>query len=186
MKKIIASTILALALFGPAGRVVAAESPEQVERQYVEAVRSKGLTAVPEFIHPDELSRFREMLLPVLRGESALAKNLRAAFFGPSATAESVEAMNPEEFMRGFMSFAQGQMKAMNVTIGKSDVLGSVKEGELVHLVTRNTAGAGALQLTQLEVVSLKLYQNTWRLLLSGKLEGMAQALKAQAAAPSP
>ncbi|GAB2524018.1 hypothetical protein [Lysobacter humi (ex Lee et al. 2017)] len=186
MKNIIAATVLALALLGPIGKLLAAESPEDVERQYVEAVRSKGLTAVPEFIHPDELERFREMLLPVLGDDLPVGKNLRAAFFGPSATAESVRTLDGPEFMRGFMGFVAGQMKTMDLTIGKPEILGSVKEGEVVHLVTRNTAGAGALQLTQLEVVSLKPYKGSWRLLLSGKLDGMAQALKAQAAAPSP
>ncbi|AXK71258.1 hypothetical protein DWG18_02440 [Lysobacter sp. TY2-98] len=186
MKNIIATAILALVLFGAAPTVSAAESPEEVERGYVEAVRTKGMTAVPEFIHPDELARFQSMLLPVLSGETPAAKNLRAAFFGPSASAQSVQTMSPVEFMRALMGFAEGQMKAMNVKVGDSQILGSVKEGEVVHLVTRNTAGAGSLQVTQLEVVSLKPYQNTWRLLLSGKLEGMAQALKAQAAPPSP
>lgn len=185
MNKFIASFALSFILMGVSGQSLA-DTPEQVERQYVDAIRSDGMTAIPQYIHPDELKRFKEMLAPALAGETTLANSLRRAFFGPEATVASVAAMSPAEFMRGFMAFAQGQMKTMNVSVGQSEILGSVKEGEIVHLVTRNTTGAGALQLTQLEVVSLKPYQGSWRLLLSGKLEGMAQALKAQATAASP
>jgi hypothetical protein len=39
------------------------------------------------------------------------------------------------------------------------------------------------MQLTQLEVMSLKPYQDTWKLLLSGKIEGFAQALRSRATA---
>lgn len=183
MKNIIAKAVLAAAVFCVAATAVAADTPEQVERQYFEALRTRGMTAVPEFIHPDELGRFRDMLGPVLAADTPVASNLRSAVFGPDTTAETLQALSPEAFMRGFMAFAQGTMQTMQLTVGESHVLGSVNEGEVVHLVTRNTAAAGALQLTQLEVISLKPYQGSWRLLLSGKLEGMAQALKAQAAA---
>lgn len=185
MTRTITPVTLAVALFGFHGWA-AAETPEHVERQYVNAIRSQGMTAVPDYMHPDELTRFQEMLGPALSGDSPAAENLRTAFFGANATAVSVHSMSPDEFMRGFMAFAQSQMKAMNVSVGQSEILGSVKEGEVVHLVTRNTTGVGELQLTQLEVVSLKPYQGSWRLLLSGKLEGMAQALKAQAATTTP
>ncbi len=178
------SILLALTIFlGVPLGAAATETPEQVAEAYVNAIREEGLAAVPAYIHPDELERFRGMLLPVLTGDGPIAGQLRTAFFGEGATLASVKAMDAKAFMQGFIGFAQHQMAAMNVSIGKSETLGSVREGEVVHLVTRNTAGAGALQLTQMEVVSLKPYQGTWRLLLSGKMEGLAQALSAQAAA---
>lgn len=182
MKKTIYTALFALALSANVSLVFAAETPEQVESQYIDALRLKGFAAVPEYIHPDELIRFREMLLPLLLGDQPLAQTLRTSFFGPSATAESVQTLSPNEFMRGFMGLAQQQIKGMNLMVGKSDILGSVKEGEVIHLVTRNTAGAGSVQVTQLEIISLKPYRDTWRLLLSGKIEGLAQAIKSKAA----
>jgi hypothetical protein len=167
-------------------RAFASETPEQVAEAYINAIRTDGLAAVTDYMHPDELERFRGMLLPVLTGDSAAADPLRKAFFGEAATLASVQALDAKAFMQGFMGFAQNQMKAMDVSIGQSQTLGSVREGDVVHLVTRNTAGAGPVQLTQMEVISLKPYQGTWRLLLSGKMEGLAQALSAQAAASRP
>jgi hypothetical protein len=80
------------------------------------------------------------------------------------------------------MGFLDGQLKAVNTTIGDVQILGAVREGETVHLVTRSSAGAAGIELTQLEVISLKPYEDTWRLLLSGQIEGLAKALNSKAA----
>ena len=184
MKSRIAFLLLALSLtLGYQACAAASETPEQVADAYINAIRTEGLVAVPAYIHPDELERFRDMLLPVLVGDGRAADGLRMTFFGDDATPVSVRAMDARTFMQGFMGFVQNQMSTLDVSIGQSETLGSVREGEVVHLVTRNRAGAGPLQLTQMEVISLKPYQGTWRLMLSGKMEGMAQALSAQAAA---
>jgi len=167
--------------------VVAADTPEQVCEQYLAAVKERGMVAVPEFIHPEELIRFKDMLMPLFReGGPPNSKELVHGFFGESATYESVAAMAPIDFMRAFMGVADAQLKKLNISVGKTEILGSVNEGTTVHLLTRATAGTQDLQLTQMDVASLKPSGNTWRLLLSGRLEGMAQALKAQAAKPAP
>ena len=184
MKSCIAFLLITLSLtLGFQAGAAASETPEQVADAYINAIRTEGLVAVPAYIHPDELERFRDMLLPVLVGDGPVADGLRTVFFGEEATLASVRAMGAQDFMKGFMGFVQSQMSTLDVSIGESETLGSVREGEVVHLVTRNTAGAGPLQLTQMEVISLKPYQGTWRLMLSGKMEGLAQALSAQAAA---
>ncbi len=183
MNKFITSLVLALIVACSAGQAAQAQQrPEDVAQAYVRAIQTKGLSAIPEFIHPDELARFQKMLLPIVTApESAMGQNLKAAFFGSQATSESVRAMKPEDFMRGFVRFAENQTKSMNVTIDRSEILGAVREGKTIHLVTRTSVGAGDLKLTQLEVVSLIPYKGSWKLLLTGKLEGMAQALKSQA-----
>lgn len=173
-----------VALFGLSGAVSAESTPESVAEAYVASIRTNGLTTATDFIHPDELQRFKEMLAPLFADpRSPAAQGIVQAVFGPQSTVESVAAMDPPTFMRAFMNFMDGQLKAVNTTIGDVQVLGAVREGDTVHLVTRSTAGAAGIQITQLEVMSLKPYQDTWKLLLSGQMEGLAQALKAKAAA---
>lgn len=168
-----------------AGHAQAQASPEAVAHAYVAAIRAKGMTATADFIHPDELKRFQAMLLPLFADADAEPAQLLArGLFGPEATAESINALEPAEFMRGFMRMVDTQLKDTPLSVGDAQILGAVKEGDVVHLVSRNTVGVGELQLTQLEVISLKPYQDTWRLMLTGKMEGIAQALKAQAGKP--
>lgn len=163
--------------------LLAQSSPEAVAEAYVAAIRMRGLPAAVDYIHPDELRRFKDMLSPLFaQAASPTAQSLARAVFGPLTSVEAVARMDPASFMRGFMGFLDGQLKALETTIGDVRILGAVREGDTVHLVTRNSAGAAGVQFTKLEVMSLKPYQDTWRLLLSGEMEGLAHALNAKAA----
>lgn len=178
--------LLSVALAAVPLRAVAQSSPEAVAVAYVAAIKNGGLSASADFIHPDELQRFKNMFSPLFSDpNSPAAQGFAQAMFGPQATAESVAALDPLSFMRGVMSFLDNQMKTVDMTFGDVQILGAVPENETVHLVTRNTAGAAGVQLTQLEVMSFKPYQDTWKLLLSGQLEGLAQALNPKPA-PQP
>ena len=164
--------------------VLAQPSPEAVAEAYVTTIRMRGLPAAVDYIHPDELARFKEMLSPLLtHADAPAAQGLVQAVFGPMTSVEAVARMDPPSFMRGFMGFLDAQMKALGTTIGDIRIIGAVREGDTVHLVTRSSTGAAGLQLTKLEVMSLKPYQDTWKLMLSGEMEGFAQALNNRAAA---
>ncbi len=118
MHKAILLATLAFALtISPNCRSANMDTPEAVERAYSEAVRSEGITAIPDYIHPDELERFQKMLVPVFAGDTPRAKNLRGAFFGGSATPDSIKATSPKEFLRAFMEFVEGPMRAPSVNI---------------------------------------------------------------------
>lgn len=158
-----------------------AQTPEEVARAYLDAIQSEGFASIASFIHPDERERFRSMLLPLMLGDHEQAKGLRAAFFGPAATPESIGSMDAESFMRGFLVAMSAGIQSMKISLGDYTVIGSIREGELVHVVTRSTAGTDVFKVTKVEVMSLKLYKDSWRLLLAGELEGLAQALKARA-----
>lgn len=160
---------------------LAAKTPEEVFSSYTAALKERGMAAAPEFIHPDELVRFKAMLLPLFqRGDASNNKDVARNLVGPTATPESVASMEPVEFMRTFLSAVDKQIKELNVNMGEAHVIGSVAEGRVVHLVTRSTTGIGDIEMSRLEVVSLKAYGKTWRLLLSGHLEGMAKMLNAE------
>jgi hypothetical protein len=159
--------------------VNAGESPEAVVRAYVAAIKERGLTAVTGYIHPDEQLRFKTMLMSAFGNAGTPAQSgWLTTIFGKNATLESVRAKTPEEFMRAFMIFTNGQLSSLKVNIKDVKVIGAVKEGEILHLVTRNVAGAGDIQITQMAVVSMKPYRGSWKLLLTGELEGFAQTIK--------
>lgn len=172
------------ALLGLVMPAFAESSPGSVAVAYFAAIKSDGLVAAADYIHPDELQRFRGMFSPLLANvNSPVAQSFAQAVFGSGATAQSVAALDPLSFTGGFMGFVEGQLKGVDMTFGDMQILGSVPEGETVHLVTRSSPGAAGVQITRLEVMSLKPYQDTWRLLLSGEIEGLAQALNSAGAA---
>lgn len=176
--------VLAVAIVaGFANPVFAESSPEAVAMAYVNAMKT-DVAAAADYIHPDELQRFKGMLSPLLAdAKSPDARGFAQTVFGRQATVESVAALDPLSFMRGFMDFIDRHLKSVNVKFDDLQILGSVREGETVHLVTRQSAGAGGVQMTALAVMSLKPSGDTWKLLLPGQIEGLAQALKAQGTA---
>lgn len=182
---------LAVIVLSAAGCVanpsLAQSSPESVAGEYAAAIRVGGMPDAANYIHPDELRRFKDMLSPLLAdAKSPAAQGIVQAVFGPQSDVESVAAMDPLSFMQGFLAFLDGQMKVLNVTFGDLQILGAVPEGDTVHLVTRTSAGAAGMKLTKLEVMSLKPYEGMWKVLLSGQIEALAQALNAKAAATAP
>jgi hypothetical protein len=181
-KSLIRRSFFLVALFLLTGAASAStESPESVVREYFAELKSKGLAAVSAHMHQDELARFKSMLLPIFQPDGAPNhKELVAGFFGPEATPESVAAVPPTEFMNAFMALAGRQMGSLNMRFGDSEVVGSVQEGEVTHVVTRMRTGTAELTVTQMEVISLRKEGTRWRLLLTGRFEGMAQAFRAQ------
>lgn len=179
-----ACTLSILLLFATTALPLNAQQrPEDVAQAYVQAIRERGVAASPEFIHPDELAKFKDMLLPLMvDDDSPVGDGLRRVAFGEGFTADAVRAMDDAAFMAGFLDGVLGkQMESMGVALGEAQVIGAVREGELVHLVTRNKVDAPGLKMTSLEVISLKPYQDSWKLMLSGEMEGLAQAIKSRA-----
>ena len=172
--------MLWLALAG-VGNAAAATSPEDVACEYMAALREEGIVASVRYMHPDELQRFKAMFQPLFdASDSEAALGLLKVFYGEKATPKSVAALSAEEFLRGFLRVADTQFKALDVTFGDMQVLGSVQEGDVLHLVTRVNAGTPDFSLTQMEVVSMKRHGDDWRVMLSGQVEGFAQAIRGQ------
>ncbi len=55
--------------------------------------------------------------------------------------------------------------------------IGSVPEGDLIHVVGRANGKLGGKGFNKLEVVSVKRVGENWRVLLSGQMEAMTQVL---------
>ena len=80
----LAVMLIALATLGGIAR---AGTPEEFVKEYMTALQIRGFVSVPEYIHPDELARFKEMLMPMIRKEAAAGKKeITQGLFGPEAT----------------------------------------------------------------------------------------------------
>ena len=166
------ATLLVLAAAAQAG------TPEESARAYFTALKSAGMGAVADFTHPAELQRFKAMVLPIYQAEAQAGQGeLRKLTFGAEATLAQVESAEPAAFMRGFMNIIANRAGAVGLQFESIEVLGSVAEGETVHVLTRMRMAASPVTITKLEVVSMKKLGDDWKLMLSGQFEGMAQAL---------
>jgi hypothetical protein len=176
---LLASLLLAAGAAHAADKPAPKTTPESVVREYMTALKERGMTAVTPFLHPDELERFKAMLLPILKTELAGKGDLTRALFGNGITPAALDAKSALEFMDTFMVVLAQQMK--DFTFDSIEVLGSVQEGEITHVITRTLgAGPNGMTIKALEVQSLKPHGGAWKLLLSGQVEAIGEALKLQ------
>lgn len=151
--------------------------PEDAAREYFELLRDSGGEVVVDIIHPEALAKFKEILWPLFAQEAKSGKRLLlTAFFGDNSSLKEVEGMSDMEFARIFIKKAMA-LRGPLPSFDEFDVIGSVREGDLVHVVARMGTGVGAVKVKKLTVVSFKLDGSEWKPLLSGEIEGMAKAL---------
>lgn len=172
--------LLAVALLFGGICAANAQTPEDVVRAATEATNARGMAAMADFVHPEELQRFKDKLAPLfVEQPSESVTWLLHKIFGEDATAASVKKMPPALFLANYVRFAEAQMPDAKPHVDDLQILGSVREGELVHLVTRSVVTTGTVQQTRMEVVSMKPYGDSWRTLLTGDVESMSQAIRA-------
>jgi hypothetical protein len=171
-----------------AGPLVAADltpemSAEQVAAESYARMRAGEWESAAETFDPAALKQFRGMMAPILEGP--VGEAMATMFFGEGKTGRDLAKMSDTAFFSGFMRNVSGGVGAK---LQGQQILGSVPEGaDRQHLVTRATAEAMGVRMTQMEVVTLNRTSQGWRLALSGELEGMAQALRrANEAAATP
>ena len=118
--------------------------------------------------------------MPLIRSEAASGKrDFTNAVFGSDTPLEKIENTSGADLMTALMKLV-GE-KLQDIQFKSVDILGSVREGEVVHVVARiGLAGPKGMQIRQMQVVSVKPHAGGWKLMLTGELEGMAAALSAQ------
>ena len=162
------------------GAFAQASSPEQRTREYFLALKNDGLVSTVKFFHPADLARFRDMLIPIFEAEAEEGgSELRSSLFGAGTTIQQVQEASPALVMTKFFGVISGPVGS-SLTFDTMDVLGTVPEGELMHVVTRFKFGVETIGASKLELVSLSKYQGEWMVVLNGQYDGIAKALAAR------
>lgn len=177
--------ILVLSVIGivSAGSALAApqESAEAFVKRSFDVIQRDGLPSVVEFMHPDELDRMKTMMAPLFEKPPSGGKSpVSLGLFGTAYSPREFKELSSKGFVRSLLSKINGLGKASLVN---AQVLGSVREGELVHVLTRSTASVEDIRMTQVQVVTLKPHGDSWGMMLTGELEGYGLLMKKMAQA---
>jgi hypothetical protein len=151
---------------------------EEVARAYLVARKAQGFGAAVEFMHPEEMARFQAMLLPAFEAEArAGRRTLINATFGPGATLTDVRQAHPADFMRHFARVMTVRLSRQPIGFDELVVVGSVAEGDRRYVVARMVVGSGDTSLERVEVVTLRPYEGTWKLVLGSEIEDAARSM---------
>lgn len=173
--------VLSLAAFAQAADSPAPSSPESVAESYLQALKAGQYLPAAELMHPEALEKFRAMVLPVVE-ESAggdQTESLLPLFRGASNIA-ALKKFSPAEFFAAFLGAITDANPGMKEALasGSLTMIGSVPEGDTIHVVCRTAGTVEGITFSKMEVVSLKRSTGSWRVLLSGEMEGIVQALR--------
>jgi hypothetical protein len=160
---------------GAAGEPAA--SPESIARDMFAITQRGDFGAYAKLMHPEALAEFQRMFREIVAADKA--GEFRSLLFGVSTVAE-FDAMTPaiafERMMTNLTATEPVVAELMRSYSG--EVIGSVAEGgDLVHVVYRFSMGAKSLTHSKVSALTLRKYEGEWRLLLSGNIDGIAEAL---------
>ncbi len=158
-----------------------AETPEEVAANYFAQLKLGGANKVAALMHPDELRKFREMLTPIV--ESGLASEKERTLFrkfSDPKDASKMKPLNDSEFMNTFMEWVEVVQPGFTATLKSATIetLGHVREKDISHVVVRMKIHADGVDVEKMGVVSVKDYQGKPKMILTGEMKGMAEALK--------
>ena len=176
MKKYLYPLVLGFSLLGltPA---FAQQTPEQVTAAYLDAANKSGLAGTAGYFHPDELNKFKSAFIMLF--EKAGDQQLMQAFWGEPVSLDALKAMPAEPFARKMLGAIGKLMKSEDIHFTQSKIVGSVKEGDAIHLLVRQYASVENIEFNSMQIVTLKPYQDTYRLMFSDKLDSMIKGLQA-------
>jgi hypothetical protein len=180
---VLLQNLLAAALILFSAISARAEEPEAVARAMFAAVGERGMNAIPEFVHPDELQRFKDSTFAFLRFIGGTSEQMRHEAFGSDTKLEEIRTMPPLVYMQRFMKVLSSRLDGVGYKNEGSDILGKVQEGEVVHLVIRSRASGGTIKTgqvktNQVEVLTLRPFGDTWKGVLPAQVDVIAEQLR--------
>jgi hypothetical protein len=168
---------------------LSAETPEQVVSSYFGKLQNGASNTIAPLMHPDELRKFRETMVPIVEtGLKSPQASLFQKFANPEAPS-SMRLLTDAEFINIFMEWLEMIQPAMATIIKSATIepVGHVVEGDLRHVVIRmkvkNTEG---VEIEKLNVVTLKDYQGTPKMMMTSEMKGVAESMKRKKTTPTP
>jgi hypothetical protein len=163
---------------GPPPASQAAPGAEGVARAYLLAIRAQGFAANADFMDPEELARFKAMLMPVFDAQArAGSRALINATFGYGATLAEVRQATPVGFMRHLSRVMAARMPKQSMDFTDLKVLGAIPEKDRTYVLVRTRVDPDEPSTERVIVVTLHPYEGTWKLALSADMKDAAQSL---------
>lgn len=155
----------------------AQDTPEQVVTRYYQTFQSGDYAANAALMHPGALEELKTTLVGMAALPGATEEPEFREMFGVG-TIEELRALPAQTlFERVLRNQLEGELRAV-VSSARVNVLGHVMEGDsTAHVVYRMHMEFGGQTMDQVQVVPLERVNGEWRVLLTGSLAGMMNAM---------
>ncbi len=168
---------------GGGGKMTTGQATQVVDSAHA-AYKASDWETYARWMHPEGLARYESILRPmvetVIKVDSSGEVADSFTWLGQELNTEEFMNMTPAEFFSFSMNEIIAAVPTLKQAMGSSDleVLGEIPEGDsLMHVVVRTTAEAMGIGMSEVSVLTAKEYEGSYRLLLSGQLEGLITAI---------
>jgi hypothetical protein len=162
--------------FAPA--LTAQATPEAVVQRYFDSFRTGDYAGNVALMHPEALQSMKETMSGLVALPGAAEEPGFQEMFGVSTIAEFNQLDPAVLFERIIRSQLEDPEMREIMSGSQTTVLGHVMEGDSVaHVVYRMRMTVGEMEMDQVQVAPLKRADGEWRVLLTGSLAGMMNAV---------
>ena len=137
--------------------------------------------AYAALIHPDDLDGFKAMLLPDIEKLAAMRNADSVTLFDRTFSLEDLRSGTSEQFFVDMMK----TVFQISVELGqsfsgmKNNYVGAVAEDDsLIHIVVNTSMTIGLKNVKEMNVTTVRRFEDGWKLRMSPKLEGIGMMLQ--------
>jgi len=132
-------------------------------------------------IHPDDLARFKSPLLLEFERLAMIRKADSITLFDQTYSLEDLRNEPPEQFFINVMTiiFRISPELPKSFKNMKNRFIGAVAENDsLIHVVANSRMLLGTKQVDEMDVTSVRKFEDEWKLRLSSKVQGIGLMLQ--------
>jgi hypothetical protein len=189
MKKTFLRSILILAALSAASGAdfarAAQDTPESAAKAYFAALRSGDWAKCASLMHRDALASMKRTFAAAIDADKT--GDAAKSIFKLKSAAEYSQLSEATVFERvmDFITSVDPEMKT-DLASSTNTILGRVDESpDLAHLVLRSRTKMGGEEVNEVDLISFKKQDSTWRALLPSDIENMLNSLAEEIAPPS-
>jgi hypothetical protein len=162
----------------PASAQSPADTPEQVARLYVEAIRASDWNAAARLMHADALHEMRDALSALV--EHPEAGEFRQQLLGVGTVAEARALSDTAVYVSIMRLTSQQPGLSEAMRSAEARILGRVDEGrDTTHVTYRVAMTVQNVPVSMVDVMSLARSPHGWRGLLKGEMAAFAAGIRA-------
>jgi hypothetical protein len=157
-----------------------AQSASETANDYYTLLKQKNYNSAAGYYDPVALSEFRQLMSFVNAIPDAKRQVFFQVFFEPDLTDNSIRTLSDSDYFASFLRGVLGsEIFSESMNYDDVEILGEVVEGEdIAHVVTRNKYLFKDQDVESVEVSTFKKVDGEWRVQMSGKLKGIALAIR--------
>jgi len=189
MKKTFLKSILILAALAAATGAgfaqAAQETPESVAKAYFAAMQAVDWAKCASLMHPDALASMKRTFATVISADKT--GDAAKTIFKLKSAAEYSQLSEAAVFER-LMDFITSVAPDMKTALASSTntILGRVDESpDLAHIVFRSRTKVASEEVNEVDLISFKKQDSTWRALLTSDMEDMLNRFAEEMTPPS-